>query len=380
MWFSLFFLTALTASAQRLGRVVDSVKCLADPSQSYALYVPLRYAPERSWPVIFAFDPRASGRVPVEIYQAAAEKFGYLVAGSNNSRNGSWTVSMTAAQAMINDVLDNFQVDRKRLYTAGMSGGARVALGIALNSNRMAGVIASSAGYPDSKPRKTLPFALFGTAGTEDFNLLEMRQLDRTLATPHRVTVFDGGHVWLSSALAVEAVEWMELEAMKSGRRPSDAAWIEEIFVRRTAACEQKSGKELLLALEALAADFERLKDVAGFVSRASALHRDKEVRNELKKDRAEEESEQRQTGEILGMERQLAPPLGSGDERQTVLNQLRVRWKKIASMANASEDSAERRTARRILRGLTMGSGERVKDPEYLAMLAEFRPANPRR
>lgn len=34
---------------------------------------------------------------------------------------------------------------------------------------------------------------------------------------------------------------------------------------------------------------------------------------------------------------------------------------------------------ARRILRGLMMGSGERVKDPDYRAKLAEFRPANPR-
>ena len=64
----LIFLAALTASAQQLGRVVESVKCDADPSQFYALYLPLRYAPERSWPVILAFDPRARGRVPVEIY------------------------------------------------------------------------------------------------------------------------------------------------------------------------------------------------------------------------------------------------------------------------------------------------------------------------
>ncbi len=374
MWV-LFFLAVLTASAQQLGRVVDSVKCDADPLQSYALYVPSRYTPARSWPVIFAFDPRARGRVPVEIYQAAAEKFGYIVAGSNNSQNGSWAVSTAAAQAMTNDVIQNYQVDRKRLYTAGMSGGARVALGVALNSNLIAGVIASSAGYPDSKPRKTLPFALFGTAGTEDFNLLEMRELDRPLTTAHRVTVFEGGHVWLSSALATEAVEWMELQAMKSDRKPRDAAWIEQVYLSRTAACDAKSGKELLLALEAMAADFEGLRDVSGLESRAAVLRRDKQVRDALKKDRAEEESEQRQTGEILNLERQLL----STEEKQTALNQLRARWKRIASTANAAEDSTERRMARRILRGLMMGSGDRVKDAEYRAMLAEFRPANSR-
>jgi len=364
------FLAAMAALAQEKGRVVESVKCLADPSQSYALYIPSQYAPDRSWPVIFAFDPRARGKVPVEIYQAAAEKFGYIVAASNNSRNGSWAVSMEAAEAMINDVLNRYQVDQKRIYPAGMSGGARVALGVALNSNLTAGVIASSAGYPDSKPRKTLPFALFGTAGTEDFNYLEMRLLDRALTSPHHLAVFEGGHGWLSAALALEAVEFLELQAMKSGRKPRDAAWIESLFLRRAASCQQKSGKELLLALESMSTDFEGLRDVSSFSTRAAELHRDKKVRDALKKDRAEEDSEQRQTDEILGMERQLT----ASDDRQTVLSQLRVRWKRIASAANAAEDSAERRMARRILRGLTMGAGERVKDAEYQALLAELR------
>ena len=59
----------------------------------------------------------------------------------------------------------------------------------------IAGVIASSAGYPDSQPRATVPFAIFGTAGTEDFNYIEMRQLDRKLTSPHFLAVFNGGHM-----------------------------------------------------------------------------------------------------------------------------------------------------------------------------------------
>src|SRR5207249_4941476 len=110
------------------GRIIDEVKCAADASQSYALYLPANYSPQRSWPVIFAFDPRARGRTPVERYQAAAEIYGYIMAGSNNSRNGSWAVSMAAAQAMAADVTGRFNADSRRIYTAGMSGGARVAM------------------------------------------------------------------------------------------------------------------------------------------------------------------------------------------------------------------------------------------------------------
>ena len=87
-----------------LGAILDDVKCEADPSQSYALYVPSNYTPDRAWPVIFAFDPGARGHVPVERYQAAAETYGYIVAGSNNSRNGSWAGSNAAVQAMTTDI------------------------------------------------------------------------------------------------------------------------------------------------------------------------------------------------------------------------------------------------------------------------------------
>ena len=152
----------------------------------------------------------------------------------------------------------------------------------------------------------------------------------------------------------------MEIQAMKSGRKPRDPAWIEQVFPSRAAACQRKSSKELLPGLEAMAADFEGLKRVSEFMSRAAVLHCDKQVRDTLKKDRAEEQNEQRRIDEFLSMERQL-----------------RVRWQRIASVANASEDSAERRMARRILRGLMRGSGERVKGPDCRVMLAEFRPAS---
>ena len=62
------------------GQIIDRVTCAADPSQSYALFVPSGYVPSHSWPVIFAFDPGGRGRNPVERYRAAAERYGFVVA------------------------------------------------------------------------------------------------------------------------------------------------------------------------------------------------------------------------------------------------------------------------------------------------------------
>jgi predicted esterase len=362
-------LAALAAELPPTGKITEDLKCLGDPSQSYAVYVPSSYSPDRLWPVILAFDPAARGRIPVERYQAAAELYGYIVAGSNQSRNGSWATSEAAIKAISRDVAERFVVDEKRVYTAGMSGGARVALAIALSSPRIAGVIASSAGFPDSKPRKTARFPIFGTAGTEDFNYTEMRQMDRELTSPHRLRIFQGGHVWLSSEVAVEAVEWLEVQAMKSGRAARDEAKIDRILAKRTAAA-QGSDRGAYVELQAIAADFEGLRDVSAHAARAAALGRDKRVREALKQDQREEDREARLIGEILAAEARL----GSPTERLGAMQELRDRWKQMRADANGASDTAERRVARRISRALLASASERTRDPKYRKLLEEQR------
>ena len=127
---------AWRANAQQpaRGTIVEDVKCAADPSQSYALYLPSGYSPDRQWNLLIGFHPGARGRAIVEKFQAAAEQYGYIVAASNTSRNGPWAVSGAAAKAMSADLGQRFAIDPRRIYATGMSGGARVALQIALNN------------------------------------------------------------------------------------------------------------------------------------------------------------------------------------------------------------------------------------------------------
>src|SRR5258708_34800341 len=110
-------------------------------------------------------DPGARGRIPVTQFQAAAETYGYIVAGSNNSRNGSWNSSLLAVQAMAADGSKRFVIDSKRMYAAGMSGGGRLAMEVAPASNPMAGVHTCHAGLSGSTTRKYVPMAMFTTTG-----------------------------------------------------------------------------------------------------------------------------------------------------------------------------------------------------------------------
>ncbi len=367
-------LIAGAAIAQELprGQIVDEVKCAADQSQSYSLYVPSHYSKDREWSLILAFDPRGRGRAPVETYQAAAEKYGYIVAGSNNARNGPPQVSLAAAQAMWQDVSKRFSINPKRIYTAGLSGGARIAMKVAIDSDQVAGVFASSAGFPPGHRRSDLRFVVFGTAGTEDFNYIEMRQLDHELSTPHRVAIFQGGHAWLPSELAMEAVEWMEVQAMKSGRSPRDEALLRKLFAARLAqASAQKDEVAEWEAISALAADFQGLQDVSKYAAQAQTLQQKKSVLDTLNKQHEDEEFEAQIGSELMDLQEGLQD---GPSARSANFAQLKDRLTRLSEQANAPADSSERRMARRLMSGVFIDS-RGVPDEEYQKFVDGLRP-----
>jgi len=352
------------------GTILDDVTCVADSRESYALYVPSTYSPERSWNLLMAFHPSARGRALVELYRTAAEQYGYIVAGSNTSRNGPWAVSLKAVQAMSDDLGRRFAIDARRVYLTGMSGGARVALQVALGSKAVAGVIASSAGFPDSQPRQTVPFPLFATAGTEDFNYLEMRRLDRRLTSPHRLVIFSGGHTLPPEAVAVEAVEWLELQAMAAGLRARDEGLIERLLDKRRRAIDHIDSAATLHQLETLVADFKGLRDVSQEATRAAALSKIGAIRKEVAREADDDAAQQRMLDEVYELERQLRNP----DLRFQSLARLRNVLEAWARTATQPTASADRDRARRLLSAVSAGVATRSDDAEYLKLIEQLR------
>ena len=361
----------VVAQALQRGTIIDSVQCADNPAQTYALYLPSTYSPDRTWKLLLAFHPAARGRLMVEKYQTAAEQYGYIVAASNNSRNGPWAASTAAAQAMAADVGRRFSIDPQRVYLTGMSGGARVAMGAALGNTTIAGVIASSAGYPDSRPRTNVPFAVFGTAGTEDFNYLEMRLLDRKLTSPHFLSVFNGGHTLPPDAVALEAIEWMELQAMRAGRRTRDEDLVTRLLdKRRTVIAASSDPAETVYLLRSLVDDFKGLRDVSADAKRLEDLSRQADVKNALKRARDADDAESRMLAEVYDLEARL-----SDEERRDVtLMTLRDRLVRLSRKAQEPAESPARSQARRVLRSIIAGAAGRVQDQQYLKLLDQFR------
>ncbi len=198
------------------GRIIEKVATLHDPQQSYALYLPKAYTPEKKWPVLYGFSPAARGTDPVKLFAAAAEKYGWIVVGSNNSQNGPHEPIQAAIEAMLKDTGARLAIDWNRRYATGFSGGARVAFHLALSQPPFAGVIACGAGMPGyaKPPERGAKLAVCGIIGTRDFNYIELLRLEdtlRKLELRQRLTIFDGEHRWPSPELCGAALRYMEL-------------------------------------------------------------------------------------------------------------------------------------------------------------------------
>ena len=290
--------TAPTGAAAEFprGKVIERVVVDGTAAQSYALYLPSAYTPEKLWPVLYMLDARGRALFPLELFRPAAEEFGWILVSSYNSASDTKDDPNSAAMtAMWNDAVRRFSIDGRRVYVTGFSGGGRAAVGMAYAlPGRIAGVIGAGAGFEDAQASiKSVPFAYFGTVGNRDMNYYEMRSLDEKLEkakATHRIAYFEGPHVWMPPELARESVAWMELQAMKAGGRPKDPARIAALRAqaRDRAAALESAGRraEAWAAYAHVAEDFRGLADVDVDAKKAEELARIPEVRTNLQEAR----------------------------------------------------------------------------------------------
>jgi len=286
-----------------VGAINPKVVCRSNPAESYALYLPAQFSTNREWPIIYVFDPLARGEAAAEVVRPAAQKLGYIVAASNNSKNGPDGGSREAAIAMWDDTQLRLPVDPRRRYVAGMSGGSRVATSVALScGDCVAGVIANAAGFPpDAAPPHPMKFAYFAAVGDADFNYPEFvrlrRKLDRAGAR-YRIRVFEGPHGWAPTEVWMEALNWMDIQAMASGTLPRAtariAASLQETFAGARAF---ESANEPLAAFreyEAAVRDFSGLADVGAAKAKLAELEKSNELKAAEKQEAADVEEQER--------------------------------------------------------------------------------------
>ncbi len=383
-WFCGSLTAQVAPSPFPAGKVIPKVVCSADSKQSYALYLPSTFSPTRKWPIIYLFDPLARGEVAVEAVRAAAEKFGYIVVASNNSRNGPMADSTAAANAVWHDTQERFPVEEQRRYLAGMSGGARLVTAIALSCDGCAaGVIANAAGFPiDKPPQRNMKFAYFGAVGNADFNYGEFVDLRKKLedaGAQYRIRIFDGQHGWAPPEVWLEALNWMDIRAMAAGSLPRDPARIQQTADEELARARDLQAKNNLLAAvrqyQSLVRDFKGLTDVSAAESSLAELAKNKGVKAEEK----QEASALEQQARISEPFAEQMQAIASGDSDNVDLNALKHDFADLKKRADSApkSDDLKALVVRRALGGLVIAAYESgqhsMEGKDYRAALAYF-------
>src|SRR5258707_7313123 len=350
------------------GDLIPRVVALQNPQQSYALYVPTKYSHERRWPIVYVFDPLARGPLALAQFQHAAEIHGYIVAASNNSRNGPWQPEFEAAEAMVRDTQQRFTVDLKRIYFAGFSGVARVASQLAQLCKCAAGVLLSGAGFSHgSSPSAESKFPAFSAVGDADFNYSELIPLQDALekaAFPHWLRIFDGPHEWAPPIVMDEALAWFRIQAMQSHREPRDDVFISARLAAAAAraAALEKSGQLLTAWREGrqIATTFDSLADIEVVRAKASELEKQRTLRDAVKREHSDFEEQDRLSNEVLAAitppQAPDASPSQNRSDSATLARDLRLRAER--------EKKPERVLIfKRALAGVFIGSLESGRD-----------------
>ena len=211
------------------GKVIERVVCQADTNQSYALYIPLR-GDKVPLPVLYFFDSHGVGALPLRKYRALAEAYGFILVGSNNSRNGNdWPATEAIWGRLFEDTQQRLRVMRDRIYTCGFSGGAKVASYLAIEHAEVKGVIANGAALPDGVSAGDFRFSFTAIAGEGDMNMTDLVAVNEALEktrTRHRILFFDGKHEWAPEATMRIAFEGLQFDAMRAGVIAKDGAAI----------------------------------------------------------------------------------------------------------------------------------------------------------
>jgi len=338
-----------TTSAK--GTILPDAKTRADSTISFALYLPAGYSVRSNWPVIFIFDAQARGKLPLELYKDLAEKYGYILIGSNNSKNRTdWAVNKEEIRKLMSDAFGRFAIDQQRVYTMGFSGGARVACLVAIDLAKIQGVIGCAAGFPQLDKPIGNRFCYIGFSGDENFNHVEMVKLDENLVSsgmPYFIRFYKGKHDWPPAGIMNEGFLWLEFNSYKNNLSPRNESRIsgfeKQIDEEISKARKAKNTWELYSSLKKSFAFLNSLADISAYNSQLADMERS----DKLKKIKSDQQ-------QVLSQE------ISKQEEYRTELTKGNMSWwqKEVTSLYNKAgnnKNPEEANMAKRLLNYISL-------------------------
>jgi hypothetical protein len=167
-------------------------------------------------PAIIFVDPHGNGALPLYMYSALAEKFGVILMGSNDSKNGLTYIQVSPIlHSLVSEASSRLGADGKQISYAGFSGGAKAALVAASEVSSVFTVIYCGAGLQEIP--MSLPPCL-GITGLKDMNYTEVIETDRQIENKkirHALIEWRGKHEWNDPGTFENAFYWIHFLAME---------------------------------------------------------------------------------------------------------------------------------------------------------------------
>ncbi len=216
------------------GKVIDSIS-VAGTDETFALYLPSTYDPNKLSSIIFIFEPAARGKFGVERFVQTSERYNHILVSSNLTQNFNKD-NFDVINRLFDSVFNTFAIDKRLVYTAGFSGGSRLATTVAVLTNQIEGVIGCGAGLspnPPEMPNPSHTFSYVGLVGTLDMNYHEMYNATAYLGKINiENELFTNGdpHKWPEPEQLAKAIGFLELQAYKKNLKPKNEDLIAELY------------------------------------------------------------------------------------------------------------------------------------------------------
>lgn len=198
----LFFFISTTLFGQDIvpGTIISSIAIEDGQTDSYALYLPVGYDQNGSYPVVFIFDETTAGNRAVQQFTIGAELTKSIIVGANFAIKDSLKRGLQKSEKLINTVYQRYAIDATKIILAGRGDGALVASAGAYTTQKIKGVIAVNDIFLNNTILKNdSGFKLTLLTGDESSNYYKLRGYQNILRSSSSFAgyyEYDGGSDW----------------------------------------------------------------------------------------------------------------------------------------------------------------------------------------
>lgn len=209
-------------STEKIAAVEKTDSCRVDSQHTYEVYIPERSSSLEKLPLLVIIDAHGNGKFALEKFKYGASHYPAILIASNLVKNGFLNYE-TAIQTLVEDVRQKYPAG-ETLFITGFSGGARMALGYALQEH-VNGLILCGA-LSGASELHSLHCTVISISGTDDFNFMETAQYlfqEQSMPPNLKIELTNASHNWPDSILLSNQLGFLYLSLRQATDIPSPA-------------------------------------------------------------------------------------------------------------------------------------------------------------